>query len=154
MHLYLKDCNISDINPVALPPKKIKWIDLQDNPILESNAPNQGLWDLVRQSPFLGCIGCDKHKRQIEYEQLHHDLCRNRARSRMFFFYNEKPISFPLALWKLILENAPAAFQPYRPCQLMCCCCTQLPSQSDAIFSLLLEYGAKDIFFAHQEDPE
>jgi hypothetical protein len=121
--------------------------------------PNQVLWDIVRQCPLLGCLGSihgkvyeedeEEHVRSPEYIRLDYEMSLNRARSRVVFRRDAR-ISFPTALWSLVLSKAVSAFDKYQVCDKFCPCDKfgyyEPPTQADATFCLLSERGVKDIF--------
>jgi len=127
--------------------RNLRGISLDGTPILESTPPNQTLWNAVRQCQILGCIGSEIENEDMnsEWQKLNYCLIRNRARSRVVFGNNDGELILPPALWPLILYKAKCAFLEYPLCWSYDCNCRIDITQSDAIFQLLVDRGAKDV---------
>jgi hypothetical protein len=117
---------------------------------LDFSSCHHILLDLVRDCPPLGCIGSiigSVYRRNPKHRALAHALMWNRVKGRLRCSPNGKghEISSPLCLWPLILKKANLAFAHSRQyCNKSgdCPCCGEGTRQSDAIFQLLVNYGA------------
>ena len=130
--------------------KNLRVLDLYGTSIVDSTVPNQILWDLVRQCPLLGCFGVTPEKDEPEYMKLEYELSFNRVRSRVVS--HDGTATLPTSLWPAILSNAGSAFNEYQFSGDHGTCSHRGRyggplTQSDAIFYLLVERGAKDVFF-------
>jgi hypothetical protein len=150
--LNLSYSSISSL-PDSLPMlKNLQVLKLCGTAVVYSTVPNEILLDFVRQCPLLGCFGDihDHIEGKPTYTKLDYALSLNRAKSRVIF-HRDDTISFPTALWPSIMSNAEVAFRKYEFCDDFCDCgggAYDGPlDQSDAIFCLLVERGAKDVFF-------
>ena len=128
--------------------RNLRIIALRRTSILESTSPNQTLWNAVRQCRSLGCIVVEIENEEMssEWQKLNYCLIRNRARSRVVFGNNDGELILPPALWPLILYKAKRTFRKYRMCWRYRCSCRVEVTESDAIFQLLVDRGAKDVF--------
>jgi Leucine-rich repeat (LRR) protein len=129
--------------------KNLRVLDLYGTSIVDSTVPNRILWDLVRECPLLGCFGVIHDEDKPEYIKLEYDLSFNRAKSRVVL--RDGTTILPTSLWPSILSKAGVAFNKYKLCDYFCDCGREEYdgplTQSDAIFCLLVERGAKDLFF-------
>ena len=97
---------------------------------------------------IIGMQGCDRVQgiSNPAWDKLNYCLTRNRARSRVVFGNSDSELFLPPALWPLILYKAERAFDKYPSCSNFYCGCIKRVTQSDAIFQLLIDRGAKDVF--------
>ena len=126
------------------------WVlDLYRNGILKRVSSDQIIFDVTQQCRFLGCFGDCLDKENPEFQRLTNELSLNRPWSRVVC--QNDNISFPPALWPLVLQKELCAFKPCYYCfRDDCFCrfdCANTLIQIDAVFHLLVEHGAKDIFF-------
>ena len=150
----LNQLNLSGSNISSLPGsigqlQNLRVMTLQKTPILQDASPNPTLWNAVRQSRLLGCIDCDRvYGSNPAWEKLNYCLTRNRARSRVVFGNNDSELFLPPALWPLILCKAERAFDKYSlgRSNISCGCCIKRVTESEAIFQLLIDRGARDVF--------
>jgi hypothetical protein len=144
------------ISSLATANESLRVLDLNGNPALslpegnrkEKEANIQALWYWVARFPYLGYLGKfnelflgrlgENYNRLGEYYRLVHHLAINRAQSRILMGQ-----TVPLGLWAKIFEKAQRAFDDY-PGHVLA---RNRKEVGDAIFHLLRERGAKDIFF-------
>jgi hypothetical protein len=81
----------------------------------------------------------EHYERLLEYYRLVHELCLNRARFRLV---RARPV-VPRGLWPHILEKAVRAYDDY-PNHVLA---RNRKDPPDAIYHLLRERGAVDLFF-------
>ncbi|KAG7348834.1 hypothetical protein IV203_011431 [Nitzschia inconspicua] len=161
-HLNIESCNQTDKITIpgdlvvsCLPSRSLRVLDLSRNTALslpdgtpaEKDANIRALWYWAAKFPYLGYLGKfnmlflgrlgEDYGRLGEYYRIIHHLALNRARSRILM---EQRVS--LGLWANILERSQRAFDDY-PGYLISYNRKQEP---DAIFHLLKERGAKEIF--------
>jgi len=92
---------------------------------------------IVEKNPRLGCLALGDHS----VSSLQHAVICNRARSRLLPMGTNGD---GLSLWPQILERATLAFSEYSKCKKMyCMVCSSRWKQSDAVFQLLVDYGAR-----------
>jgi hypothetical protein len=109
------------------------------------------LWFLVARFPYLGFVGRfnilflgrlgENFQRLDEYYCLIHHLAMNRARYRILSG-TVHSTTVPVALWPHILGRSQRAYDDYPNHQLA----RNRKDEADAIFHLLRERGAEDIF--------
>jgi hypothetical protein len=87
---------------------------------------------------FLGRLG-ENYDRLSDYYRLVHELCLNRARSRIL---KNQPIR-SRGVWSVLLSNAVRAYDDY-PNHILA---RNRKEPADAIYHLLRERGAVDLFF-------
>lgn len=94
---------------------------------------------IVEENPQLGCLALGDRC----VSSLQHSLICNRARGRLLRIGNNGD---GLPLWPQILERGTVAFSEYSKCKKMhCTVCSSRWKQSDAVFQLLVDYGARII---------
>jgi len=148
----------------CLPTDTLRVLELSRNPALcpnngQASAPTisaatsdrniQALWYLVARFPLLGFLGRfnilflgrlgENYERLQEYYRLIHHLGLNRARSRVL-----KGQRVPRGMWASILFKAQRAFDDY-PNHILA---RNRKELGDAMYNLLRERGADDIFSA------
>ena len=146
--------------------KKLRRLHLSHEILKKHNASEfQMISKLINDLPQLGCLGY-RHGFLYEPEtpetlSFAYTLLRNRARTRMNSFNSgEGGASFPVAAWPFALHQAMKLFRPYANGKddgtyiEECWCCEQnlirkLTTQSDAIYQLLVNYGATIIAKGH-----
>jgi hypothetical protein len=139
----------------SLPRNTLRVLKLSGNPALsmqdgtpeEKEANIRALWSFVAAFPYLGYVGTfnmlflgrlgEDYGRLGEYYRIIHHLALNRARSRVLMGQR-----VPRSLWPYILQKAQRAFDDY-PGYVIAPNRKEMP---DAIFHLLRERGAQDIF--------
>ena len=150
----MENLNVLDLSGLAISSlpgsigqlKNLRVMNLRLTSMLRKTSPHPSLWNVVRQSRLLGCIDRDREEygSNPAWEKLNYCLTRNRARSRVVFGNNDSELFLRPALWPLILYKAERAFDKYPLCQGICCYMKRV-TQSDAIFQLLIDRGAKDV---------
>jgi hypothetical protein len=144
------------ISSLAAARDSLRVLDLNNNPALrlpESNLEEkefniQAMFHWVARFSYLGYLGKfnelflgrlgENYNRLGDYYCLVHHLALNRAQSRILMGQ-----LVPRGLWANVLEKAQRAFDDY-PGHVVA---RNRKEAGDAIFHLLRERGAKDIFF-------